>query len=158
MEKTKTTKHAGGRPTKYKPEYERQVQVLAEKGLTDKEIAQVFSVEEKTINNWKKAFPEFLQALKKGKEISDDAVEKSLFERATGYSVPEVHISNYQGKITKTPVIKHYPPDPTSMIFWLKNRRPAQWRDRQENEVNFTIADFMKEAAIAERSQLKLER
>lgn len=123
-----------GQPTKYKPEYNVQVKVLTEKGFTDKEIAKVFSVKEQTINNWKIAYPLFFESLKAGKVIADQKVVQSLYERALGYSHPEVHITNYQGKITKTQIIKHYPPDPTSMIFWLKNRVPDEWRDKQSIE------------------------
>jgi hypothetical protein len=125
-------KHPGGRPTKYKEEYESQAYALAQKGFTDAEIADVFQVTEQTVNNWKKDYPQFFESLKAGKEIADQKVVKSLYERALGYSHPEVHITQHQGKVTKTDVIKHYAPDPTSMIFWLKNRNPDQWRDRRD--------------------------
>lgn len=105
-----------------------QLLLLLEFGYTDSQLAKFFKVNEKTINNWKND-PEFITVLKKGKELSDARVEKSLFERACGYKHPDVHISNYQGTITITPLIKHYPPDPTSCIFWLKNRKPKEWRD-----------------------------
>lgn len=134
--KKKTTKKKAkpsrGRPSKFDDDMIRQAEILAVKGFTDKEIAELFDVTEQTINNWKKDYPQFFVSLKKGKEIRDAAVERSLFERACGYSHPEVHITNYQGTVTKTEVIKHYPPDPTSMIFWLKNRQPDKWRDKQD--------------------------
>ena len=41
-------------------------------------------------------------------------------------------IMQYQGKPIRVKTTKHYPPDPTSMIFYLKNRRPDRWRDKQE--------------------------
>lgn len=131
-------KHAG-QPTKYILSMNKQAQILTEKGFTDKEVAKVFEVTEQTINNWKKAFPQFFESLKKGKEIADAKVVRSLYQRALGYSHPEVHISNYQGVITKTSIIKHYPPDPTSLIFWLKNRDRENWRDKQEHEVTGEI-------------------
>jgi len=127
-------KHAG-QPTKYKPEYEHQVFVLAEKGFTDKEVAEVFEVTEQTINNWKKQFPQFFESLKAGKKVADQKVVQSLYQRALGYSHPEIHISTDKGDVTKTDIIKHYPPDATSMIFWLKNRCPDQWRDKRETEL-----------------------
>lgn len=117
------------RPTKYKPEFENQALILAEKGFTDEEVAAVFNVTEQTINNWKKQFPQFFESLKKGKAIADQKVVQSLYQRALGYSHPEVHITNYQGDITKTDIIKHYPPDTTACIFWLKNRDKENWRD-----------------------------
>ena len=140
----KKKKHAGGRPTKYKPEYAEQAYKLAREGFTDKKIAGFFKVRERTINNWKKDHAEFFQALKKGKdEFDSDVIEKSLAKRASGYSHPDVHISNYQGKITVTPIIKHYPPDPTSMIFWLKNRLPDRWRDKQKVEIGVRLEDIL---------------
>lgn len=125
---------AGGRPSSYKPEYAEQARKLCELGATDKEIADFFGVCERTINTWKEAHPEFLQSLTTGKEAADERVERSLYHRAIGYSHPEVHISNYQGQVTLTPITKHYPPDTTAAIFWLKNRRKDQWRDKQEHE------------------------
>ena len=120
------------RPSRYKAEFAGQAAKLCRLGATDKELAEFFGVTEKTINNWKGAHPEFLQSLKAGKQMADAEVAEKLFQRAIGYSHPDTHISNYQGLITVTPITKHYPPDPTSMIFWLKNRRPDLWRDKPE--------------------------
>jgi len=144
---TEEQKHPGGRPTKYEYDYNRQALILAEKGFTDKDIAEVFEVTEQTINNWKNQFPQFFESLKKGKQIADKKVTQSLYFRALGYSHPEVHISNYQGDVTKTDIIKHYPPDPVSMIFWLKNRDKNNWRDdknlniggQEDNPLNISI-------------------
>jgi hypothetical protein len=51
-----------------------------------------------------------------------------------GYSHPEVHVSNYQGEITLTPLTKHYPPDTQAASLWLRNRQPQKWRDKHEHE------------------------
>lgn len=126
---------AGGRPTKYNQLWEKHQSKLAKlysAGLTDKEIAALLEITEQTINNWKIKHPEFFEALNNWKNIADGKVERSLYERAIGYSHPDVHISNYQGNITVTDITKHYPPDPTSMIFWLKNRQPERWKDKAE--------------------------
>ena len=127
-----------GRPTKYRDDMPKRVEAAAEDHapMTDEQIAELFGVDEKTVITWRKTYPEFLQSVKKAKAISDDKVEHSLFERATGYSVLDVHISTYEGEVIKTPIIKHYPPDPTSMIFWLKNRRPDEWRDQKQHDLN----------------------
>lgn len=129
-----------GRHTLYKPEYNRQVQVLAEKGFIDREIAKIFGVTEQTVNNWKIEFPLFFESLKKGKAIADQRVVQGLYERATGYSHPDIHITSYLGTVEKTEIIKHYPPDPTAAIFWLKNRDPANWRDKQEHIIDASDA------------------
>ncbi len=133
--KKATAKNPGGRPTKYSPKVKVQARILAEKGFTDEEMAEVFDVSKQTINNWKKQFPGFFDSIKEGKDIADQKVVMSLYERACGYSHPEVHFSEHKGTVTKTPHIKHYAPDPTSCIFWLKNRQPDQWRDKTETEV-----------------------
>ena len=121
-----------GRPSKFPPAMLKQARFLAEKGFTDAEMATFFGVTEQTLNNWKTAHPEFFESLKVGKAVADDKVVESLFHRATGYSHPDCHVSNFQGEITVTPLVKHYPPDTTAAIFWLKNRRPAEWRDKTE--------------------------
>ena len=127
-----------GRPTKYKDEYCDQVEKLCKLGAIDKEIADFFEVNEDTINEWKLQHSKFSESIKKGKVEADMAVSQRLFERATGYEHPEDVIMNYKGEPIIVPTTKHYPPDTTAMIFWLKNRQPAQWRDRQEIAHNFS--------------------
>ena len=76
-----------------------------------------------------------MQALKSGKETADDRVERSLYQRAVGYTHDAVHFSSFQGVVTETPYRNHCPPDVTAQIFWLKNRRPDLWRDKREQEL-----------------------
>jgi hypothetical protein len=137
-----------GQPTKFKPEYLNQALVLAEKGFTDNDIAEAFDVTKRTIDNWKKQFPQFFHSLKKGKAVSDKKVVQSLYQRALGYSHPDTHISNHQGIVTKTSIIKHYPPETVACIFWLKNRDPENWRDKQDIEHygNITLAQALHKA------------
>lgn len=125
-------KDLGGRPSKYKEEFNKQAFKLALLGATDKDLADFFEVCESTINNWKLEYPEFLESIKKGKDEADATVASKLFHRACGYKHKDVHISNYKGEITITDLDKHYPPDTTAAIFWLKNRQPEKWRDKQE--------------------------
>jgi hypothetical protein len=132
---------AGGRPSAFRPEHVEQARKLAKLGAVDKEIADFFGVSEQTLNNWKVAHPEFLESLKEGKAAADAEVASKLFHRATGYEHPEVHVSNYQGAITLTPLVKHYPPDTTAAIFWLKNRRPDLWRDKVEQQTTISADD-----------------
>ena len=127
---------AGGRPTKFKAEFLEQARKLAQLGATDREIAGFFEVDESTLNRWKADQPEFCESLKVGKGSADDRVEQSLYRRALGYSHDAVKIAvNAQGEITQVPFVEHYPPDTTAAIFWLKNRRKEQWRDRHETVV-----------------------
>ncbi len=169
--RAKGKKHPGGRPTKYKPEYEEQVYKLCLEGFTDKQIAGFFKVDERTINNWKDKHPEFFQSLKRGKdEYDSDVIEKSLAKRASGYQYTEVTraVSKEADPTTGKPqlvtikeVTKEVAPDPTSMIFWLKNRRPDRWRDKQSIDLSFNaealnaiLAGLPPELAEAVRSEL----
>jgi hypothetical protein len=124
-----------GRPTEYKDEYADLAYKYCLLGATDKELATFFDVKDRTINNWKKSHPDFFQSIKRGREVADATVADRLFKRATGYEHPDVHISNYMGDITATDIIKHYPPDTTACIFWLKNRQKDKWRDKKDHEV-----------------------
>lgn len=123
-----------GRPTDYRPEYDEQAYNYCLLGATDKQLAAFFDVSEQTINAWKHKHPSFLESLKNGKEIADAKVAQALYSRAIGYSHDEDDIRVADGAIVITPTIKHYPPDPTSMIFWLKNRQPKLWREKPEGE------------------------
>lgn len=130
--------NTGGRPTKYDPGYDEQVEKLCRLGMTDKELADFFEVSESTLNLWKLEHPTFSESLKKGKDESDSEVADKLYHRARGYSHKEVHVSNYQGEITLTELEKHYPPDTSACIFWLKNRRrntEVQWVDKVDAEL-----------------------
>lgn len=129
-----TNKNPVGRPTVFDERFIEQARIIgANLGSTNVQLAAIFGICEKTLYDWIAKYPAFLQAIKDGREQYDtNLVQASLRDRATGYSHPDVHITNYKGLITKTPITKHYPPDATSMIFWLKNRDPNRWKDKQE--------------------------
>lgn len=124
-----------GRPSKYKPEYAHIAKKLCELGATDAELADAFDVEVSTIWYWQVRHPEFSSAIKAGKAPADERVERSLFQRAVGYTFDseEIKVVSLGGRsgseIERVPVKKHVPPDTTAQIFWLKNRRKALWRD-----------------------------
>ncbi|MDQ5882150.1 MAG: hypothetical protein QG616_1982 [Pseudomonadota bacterium] len=122
------------RTSSYKPEYAEQAAAQCEEGATDIELADFFDVSVRTLYRWKNTYAAFCQALKAGKAPADVRVERSLFERATGYERDEVDIRVVDGQIVQTTIRKFYPPDTTAAIFWLKNRKPAEWRDKTEVE------------------------
>lgn len=128
-----------GAPSLYKTEYNEQARKLCLLGATDAELGDFFNVDERTINNWKVEFPEFFQSIKKGKEYADANVANKLYNRALGYEHEEDKIFNDQGVPLIVPTIKHYPPDTAAAIFWLKNRQPAKWREKQEVEATLKI-------------------
>lgn len=129
-----------GRPTKYNEKYPEQAYKLCLLGSTDADLADFFDVDESTVNNWKLQYPDFLESIKRGKVIADSEIAGKLYHRAKGYSHPEIITATHQGQITDTmEVEKHYPPDTTAMIFWLKNRQSKKWRDRSETELSGQI-------------------
>lgn len=123
------------RPSKFKPEFVGQAEKLCKLGATDQEIADFFEVDVRTLYRWKGEYEEFCQALKSGKTEADNRVERSLFARANGYEHDEVDIRVVGGGIVQTPIRKYYPPDTTAAIFWLKNRKPEEWRESKAVEL-----------------------
>ncbi|WP_210319943.1 hypothetical protein [Camelimonas fluminis] len=88
------------------------------------------------MHRWKRGNPEFCYAVKKGKLVADANVAEALYRRAVGYSHPAVRISAAaDGRHVAIPYVRKYPPDTTAAIFWLKNRRPAEWSDKQAREL-----------------------
>lgn len=138
------------RPTDYRDEYAEQAEKLCKLGATDAELADFFEVCEATINNWKLAHAEFLESVKRGKVEADANVAERLYQRALGYEHPDVHVSNYQGEVTLTPITKCYPPEATAAIFWLKNRQPKKWRDRSQTEISGIDGGPLRFAAVDE--------
>lgn len=132
VEDAAETKHAGGRPSKFKPEFIEQARKLCELGLTDEELAKFFDVHVATIYRWQATHPEFCEALKVGKAPADDRVERSLYHKAVGYTFDSEKIFNYQGQVVRAKSVEHVPPDTTAAIFWLCNRRKDEWRQKQE--------------------------
>ena len=128
-----------GRPSSYKDEYAEQARKLCMLGATDEDLAEFFEVSYRTIYRWQISHDEFCQALKAGKEHADERVERSLYHKAVGYTYDSVKIFQHQGQVIEAPYKEHIPPDTTAAIFWLKNRRKADWRDKQEH--GFTGAD-----------------
>lgn len=123
-----------GRPSGYQDEFARQANKLCALGATDDDLADFFAVSVRTILRWKVEHAEFCRALKDGKEGADDRVERSLYQRAVGYTHDAVKIMQHQGVVVRAEYREHYPPDTTAAIFWLKNRRPEQWREKVAHE------------------------
>lgn len=101
-------------------------------GLTDEQIAHNLGVSKHSLIKWKKEKPDFSDAIKKGKEVSDYELENALHKRATGYYYKEETVTN-KGDVVEIEKYEHA--NPTSLIFALKNRLPAKYRDKVEQEV-----------------------
>lgn len=131
-----------GRPSKYEDSFAEQVYNYCLLGATDDQLADFFDVNVDTINDWKKTKPEFSDALKRGKVLADLKVADSLFQRACGYQHPDTDIKVINGQIVKTDITKHYPPDTTAAIFWLKNRQKNSWRDKIDVENSVKVKNL----------------
>ena len=135
-----------GRPSKYKEEYAEQAYKLCLLGHTDEELAQFFEIAKSTLYEWKLEYPDFSDSIKKGKEIADMDVAVKLLERAKGATVmrqqaikmKDTIYSNDGKKISEeerievVDLVHQEAPDTTALIFWLKNRKSSQWKDKQD--------------------------
>lgn len=127
-----------GRRTKYRDDFPLRVQQYAREGLSEKQIAKNLGVSHQTFNQYKHKYPEFLDALTKGKAPVDTQVENALLKKALGYEYVEVHetetFENGHPQTIVKRVTKHIPPDTTACKFWLANRMKDRWRERLEHE------------------------
>jgi hypothetical protein len=124
-----------GRPTEYREEFAVQAAKLCNLGATDDELADFFEVHRATIYRWKHDHEDFCDAVKVGKAVADERVIRSLYQKATGYNITEqqavkVKLEQFREGVEVVEVEKHMPADTTAAIFWVKNRRPEEWRDK----------------------------
>lgn len=103
----------------------------AKKGLIDKQIAENIGIVPSTFYKWKKDYSEFSDALKEGKEVADAQVFNALHQSAVGFHYLEETVTNAGEVVT---VRRYSKPNVTAQVFWLKNRIPEEWRDKQEIE------------------------
>ena len=134
--------HAGGRPTKYDAKYHVPwAQGLAMRGATMQQIAEEMDVALSTMYKGRDEHAECSDALNEGRQQADLRVERSLYERAMGGESKEtkkvIDVVDGQPVVKRIEEVKRkLSPDTTACIFWLKNRNPAMWRDRQDIAVN----------------------
>lgn len=160
QKKAAPKKRPAHRPSGYRKDFAKQAEKLCRLGATDKEVADFLEVDVATVYRWKHRYPEFCDALKSGKVYADERVERSLYQKATGFEYVEqqaikVKVSSQEEKIEVVDVIRHSPTDTTAAIFWLKNRRPAEWRDRREMDVTIRDEDRSDADILAELEALE---
>ena len=126
-----------------------RLEAWARDGLTDEQIAKNCGIAYATLRAWRDKHPALSAALKRGKEVVDIEVENALLKRALGYTYEEVTRERQivgrdeagmiitEIAITKR-VTKEVQPDTTAQIFWLKNRKPIEWRDKQQVETQLS--------------------
>lgn len=103
------------------PENKTRIRGWCLDGLIDKQIYKNMGISRTIFYKWKSENSEFADLLKRGKEIADREVENALFKSATGFIGPDD---------------KYYPPNTTAQIFWLKNRKKDDWKDKREQDVS----------------------
>ena len=117
-------------------------------------------ISKQTFYDWIKKYPEFADAIKKGKEVADKDIVNALYKRALGYSYKEVkeeYITDANGVIKDnedksakeiTVTYKSEPPNTAALIYWLNNRRPDEWSNKSKLDVNgnINIADVLAKA------------
>lgn len=138
-----------------------QLEAWARNGLTDEQIAANIGISRSTLNEWKNRFSDISDTLKRGKEIVDIQVENALLKRALGYTYKETtreaqfnpQTEQYEMVVTKE-VTKEVVPDTTAQIFWLKNRKPEEWRDKKDVEYSGSVNNPF--AALSTEQLLKL--
>lgn len=138
-----------------------KIQGWARDGLIEKQIAHNMGVSATTIREWKKRFPEIAEALRKGKEVVDREVENALYKSAMGFmqkvkkpvKIREVEYDPKSGKKIKesekwvqVEEEIYVPPQVTAQIFWLKNRKPDQWREK--NDLTLTPSNGVLESLM----------
>lgn len=134
-----------GHLSKYKPEYISTGRMLAEAGATNHEIADYLKISISTFTGWMLRYPDFAEAVRTGKFAADDRMEASLYHRGLGQVVTKKDIRTIKerdkaGHVVERVVVTEYeeqlPSDTASMIFWLKNRRSNDWKERHEHRVD----------------------
>ena len=128
---SKPKKPVLGRPTKYKPEFVKLARDYTELGATLEQVGKFLGVDVATVKRWMDEKPTFCAAIKETRELADAKVERSLYARACGLTKKVERESKRGGIVT---LKEEVPPDTAAAFIWLKNRRPEQWRDKQEME------------------------
>jgi uncharacterized protein YjcR len=122
-----------GRRDRFKPEYCRIAEAMCKLGALDRDIADELGISIRTFYNWKAEHVDFAAAIKRGKEVADKAVEDALYRNAVGhyYEEEETHVvGNGPHAVLQTITVKKlHKPETAAQSLWLRNRRPAEWRN-----------------------------
>ena len=124
-----------------KDQHPELIRGLATIGKTDEEIADLLGITRVTLHRWRKKYQDCHTASDEGKAIIDKEIEDTLFSRATGAKkLTEKKIIKLPDGSTRQEITeKEIAPDTTAMIFWLKNRKPTEWRDKQDVEMSGSV-------------------
>ena len=142
---------AGGRPTVYKPENAEIARHACRLGASNETLAERFEVTRRTIDNWIATIPEFGDAVRQGREVADESVVAALYARATGMERKSVKVVEGEAAPVTTTHTVQVLPDVRACMFWLRNRRPEQWREnRAPGDAPYDGRDLAEEIAEGE--------
>ena len=131
-----------GRPTLYKPEHAARALELCARGATNPDLAGRFGVARSTIDLWIATHSEFAEAVQQGRDVADAIAVESLFTRVTGYNHQAEKVFLYRGKPRTVAYTAHVPPETRACMFWLRSRRPEDWRAKAETTPEVFIDDI----------------
>jgi hypothetical protein len=124
-------------------------------GATNDALAERFEVCRRTIDNWIATIPDFSSAVRQGREVADESVISALFARATGMEQKVTKVFCHRGQPVTANYTVQLPPDVRACIFWLRNRRPEQWRENRPLVEEEDNGDWVSELeAASERARL----
>lgn len=157
----------------------RLAKALFKRGLDDREVADEFDISLKTLYNWVDKYPEFSIARTEGKQYPNALAVKSAFQLCTGYDTEEVHMvpvkedrsKRKNGKERKVRsdrgrppepkleivkiVKKHVDPNPSMLMFWLKNRLREDWQDSSNLNLNGSLTNTNIAAEMTPEERMK---
>jgi hypothetical protein len=137
-----------GRPTLYKPEHADRARELCARGATNPDLAGRFGVARSTIDLWIATHPEFAEAVQQGRDVADAIAVESLFTRVTGYNHRVEKVFLYRGEPRTATYTAHIPPETRACMYWLRNRRPEDWREISERAAAEVAQEAAADAAL----------
>lgn len=156
MTKKKSNKNKSGAKSKYEDTFPEVAEGYARRGLSDSDIAKNLGISLQSYYDYQKKYPDFLEAIQRGKRPANIIVENALYKRCVGFEYDEVTQEigkDEKGKqvIRKKTVKKHVVPDVNAIRFWLTNREPELWKNFREEsgadnieEIKETLSEFIK--------------
>jgi hypothetical protein len=131
-----------GRPSGYQANFAKTARKCCELGATNADLAVALNVSLGTVKHWRATKPDFAAALVIGRDVADAVVERSLYERATGWDYEETKVTSSGGQVFQTIVTTHVPGDVTAQRFWLANRRKREWSLTPDKRIELALGDF----------------
>lgn len=134
------------------------IECWARDGYTFQDIANRIGIAVSTLRGWRAQYPEFDEALKRGREIIDYKVENALLKSALGYKTKEVKVTTTMryGKVVETVkevTDKEQAPNVSAIQCWLYNRLPNKWKKNRDNLIELDEEDTKIQVTVTRASQ-----